>query len=903
MNQVYTLFNYMDIAVSVHLIDENNPLNSSVEFINHSFLSLFKRQPKTLNDILTTLHIQMDNQLFKDAANGTACNINDINIIPIKDKYFACLYAKPIFINPYKTYYGIDTVVSLYRSKLKGDGIPRVIFEFNINSNEDFLISDTKAELKGLFQLNPEMGNKQLKNIHPDDLPFVIQSINDSLYDFHTLDIEYRVLTEEGDIIWVSNHSTPEVSLNHSLVFIGTLIDISDLKQLENQLKEKEELYRLIFDTSIDAIIITTKENRILSANSAAQKLFGGTEDELKKYLSHELFVDNNKNIKEAIQTRNTTGIYFGEHQFKTKSGNILNVEVNSSLYTNSKGEVQSSLFIHDISKRKKAENDLKFRESLFRTTLSTLNEGVLLIDKDGIITYMNPKISYFLEDNNDYVGKSISEIYMKQDDRTKTMVMNHLNQVRITQKPSYRRETISIKQPNGTLIPIQLWAAPIIENLNLTGLIIILRDISTETEQAMQIEGFLNVNLDMLCVTDTAGNFIRVNHRFEEMIGYTSEELEGKAYLSFIHPDDLESTRIATQALAKRENIKGFTNRYRTKNGQYKFLQWMAQPGYGNSIYSSARDITEQVEKERALQQLAALDVLTGLRNRRALENDILSLLELSNRYSENTSFIMFDLDFFKNVNDSYGHDAGDEVLKTLSRATEEVVRSSDLIYRIGGEEFVIILPKTNIHGASTLAEKLRQKIESLDFHLVGHLTISLGVVEHMKTESLRQILIRADEALYEAKTSGRNRVVVKESMHENTDFYSTIEWYDNYNSGITEIDKQHQSLIELGNELIHLNVSQASKSQIDACLSKLYSSLESHFNYENNYLKQMNYFDAKNHRLIHSNLLTNLSTKIDLYQTHKLSSRSLFSHIVDDIILGHMIDEDKKFFDYIHN
>lgn len=902
MNQAYTLFNYMDIAVSVHLIDENNPLNSSVEFINHSFLTLFKRQPNTLNDILSTLHIKIDNQLFKDAANGTACNINDINIIPIKDKYFACLYAKHIFIHPYKTYHEIDTFLSYDKHKYKGERIPRIIFEFNINCKDDFLISDTKSELKGIFQLNPDMENKQLKNIHPDDLPFVIQSINDSLYDFHTLDIEYRVFTEDGDIMWVSNHSTPEVSLNRSLVFIGTLTDISDMKRLENQLEEKEELYRLLFDTSIDAIIITTKENRILSANSAAQKLFGGTEDELKKYLSNQLFVDDNKNIKEAIHRRNTTGNYFGEHQFKTKNGDILNVEVNSSLFTNSKGEVQSSLFIHDISKRKKIESNLIFRESLFRTTLSTLNEGVLLIDNDGIITYTNPKITHLLNENIDFVGKSLSEFYIKQDEHVRMMIINHLDQVRLSQKPSYKRETIDIKRWDGTTIPIQLWAAPIIEHSNLTGLIIIIRDITTETEQAMQIEGFLNVNLNMICVTDVAGNFVRVNHRFEEMIGYTSNELEGKAYLSFIHPDDLESTIIATQALAKRENITGFTNRYRTRNGQYRFLQWIAKPGYGNYVYASAHDITDQVEKERSLQELATLDVLTGLRNRRALENDILSLIELSNRYSENTSIIMFDLDHFKNVNDSYGHDAGDEVLKVLSRLTEEVVRGSDLIYRIGGEEFIIVLPKTNIHGATILAEKLRQKIESVDFPFVGKLTISLGVVEHMKTESLRQILIRADKALYEAKKTGRNKVVSKKNMYESTDFHNKIEWYDSYNSGNAEIDKQHQTLIELGDELVHLNETNATKLQIDECLAKLYSSLESHFNYENNYLKQINYYDTQNHILIHSDLLTKLSTKIDLYQSHKLGSKALFSHIVDDIILGHMIDEDKKFFIYIY-
>ncbi len=125
--------------------------------------------------------------------------------------------------------------------------------------------------------------------------------------------------------------------------------------------------------------------------------------------------------------------------------------------------------------------------------------------------------------------------------------------------------------------------------------------DITNEKMQKQELENFFDVNLDLLCIADTDGNFIKVNKSWEQTLGYTTEELCEKKFLDFIHPDDLESTYQAISRLSRQEQILNFVNRYRCKDGSYRFIEWRSQPE-GKLIYAAARDITERIETEEAL-------------------------------------------------------------------------------------------------------------------------------------------------------------------------------------------------------------------------------------------------------------------------------------------------------------
>ncbi|MBY6219382.1 GGDEF domain-containing protein [Marinobacter nauticus] len=183
--------------------------------------------------------------------------------------------------------------------------------------------------------------------------------------------------------------------------------------------------------------------------------------------------------------------------------------------------------------------------------------------------------------------------------------------------------------------------------------------------------------------------------------------------------------------------------------------------------------DVTEFASSKRALEraneQLAKLsmtDRLTGLLNRGTWENLVDAEYERFRRYGQATSLVMFDIDHFKPVNDTYGHLAGDEVIRHTAEVTRNNIRQSDSAGRYGGEEFGIILPETDAENARVICERIREAIENSTVSTTAgdiRYTVSMGIAQLTETpENYMQWMQKADEALYKAKESGRNKVVV---------------------------------------------------------------------------------------------------------------------------------------------
>lgn len=166
--------------------------------------------------------------------------------------------------------------------------------------------------------------------------------------------------------------------------------------------------------------------------------------------------------------------------------------------------------------------------------------------------------------------------------------------------------------------------------------------------------------------------------------------------------------------------------------------------------------------ENFRVAREMAVTDELTGLPNRRGFNAEIKKLFHLSSRYNHPLSVAVFDLDYFKVVNDTYGHAVGDEVLKGFTRMVGNRIRKTDLFARMGGEEFILVMPETSVSAAVLLLDGLRKIIASKDFAHGDKITVSIGVVEYDGKEELEVLLDFADKALYKAKAEGRNRVVV---------------------------------------------------------------------------------------------------------------------------------------------
>lgn len=180
------------------------------------------------------------------------------------------------------------------------------------------------------------------------------------------------------------------------------------------------------------------------------------------------------------------------------------------------------------------------------------------------------------------------------------------------------------------------------------------------------------------------------------------------------------------------------------------------------DGLYSVVfRDITKEEVYKKELEETNITDTLTKAKNRYYYNLQIKKESANANRYFYPLSLVLFDVDFFKKVNDVHGHDVGDKVLIEYSKLISLHLRDSDILCRIGGEEFAIILPHTSKAGAYKLAEKLRIIVQ--EHKIVLPITMSFGVIEYKKGEDLELTFKRADEALYEAKHNGRNRVVVR--------------------------------------------------------------------------------------------------------------------------------------------
>lgn len=180
--------------------------------------------------------------------------------------------------------------------------------------------------------------------------------------------------------------------------------------------------------------------------------------------------------------------------------------------------------------------------------------------------------------------------------------------------------------------------------------------------------------------------------------------------------------------------------------------------------VYITVQDVTDFVLYEEKLATMAKTDGLTGIYNRRYLDQRLQEELDRSRRYNNPVSILLLDIDHFKNVNDTYGHLCGDYALRGIAAELHRNLRSIDILGRYGGEEFCCILPETPLDQAYNLAERCRTQIAATPLGCIDHqlsVTASIGVAEQLPDETADSLIKRADDALYQAKHQGRNRVV----------------------------------------------------------------------------------------------------------------------------------------------
>lgn len=317
--------------------------------------------------------------------------------------------------------------------------------------------------------------------------------------------------------------------------------------------------------------------------------------------------------------------------------------------------------------------------------------------------------------------------------------------------------------------------------------------------------------------------------------------------------------------------------------------------------ILDSARMMKEMEKQNGLLSELALKDGLTGLFNRHFLDPTILVEMQRHDRYKAPLSLIMVDLDHFKRVNDVYGHDAGDAVLMETAKRIRGAVRRSDFLFRWGGEEFLILAPNTDLEGASSLAQKLKEALTSQPIDPVGTQTASFGVAERSEGESRMEWFRRVDKAVYLAKSNGRNRVEVWTKGMAMPPVTVKVEWREEWNSGNETIDREHREILLLGNRLLELSLEENAAEHVESQVNVLVGHIRDHFSDEEKILETAGFPGLAEHRNIHRALLEEAASMKGKFTLGEVDASSFFRFLIEKLVIEHMLSADVLFFPYM--
>ncbi|MDP3464794.1 MAG: sensor domain-containing diguanylate cyclase [Sulfuricurvum sp.] len=271
----------------------------------------------------------------------------------------------------------------------------------------------------------------------------------------------------------------------------------------------------------------------------------------------------------------------------------------------------------------------------------------------------------------------------------------------------------------------------------------------------------------DTVVITDIEGKIEYVNRAFEEESGFLAEEALNKK-TNILRSGEHRNSFYEKlwQTILGGKTYRGVvTNKRKDATLYHEFktiVPLKNKRGEITNFISTGKDITSRVLFEHELEKAAATDPLTGAANRLQCDRWLKSATDQARVFNTPITLILFDIDDFKKVNDTFGHNAGDNVLIQISEIVRTLMRSSDMFARWGGEEFLILQTDTPFEGTMALAERLRKEIEQSTFKDVGQITISIGVAQYDAVGSIEAFVKKADDAMYAAKKQGKNRIVV---------------------------------------------------------------------------------------------------------------------------------------------
>lgn len=396
------------------------------------------------------------------------------------------------------------------------------------------------------------------------------------------------------------------------------------------------------------------------------------------------------------------------------------------------------------------------------QVTLNNIGAYVFTKDTRGRYTYVNELVrelfDYPLDEILGFDDAKFFELEISDD------IMINDKQV-LSQGQVLEVEEKNVIAKTGEIRYYQSVKKPLYDDNNkIIGMLGVSTDITArkamefELKRKQELLDTVLNNVDAyIYMKDKDYKYLYLNPKLASLFKMDPEEVVGKREEDFLSEEDTAHFRQMDRKVFKTGDVQSGEEEFTTPDGILHHYWSTKVPikdkdGKIESYIGISTDIT----------QLSTTDALTGINNRRTLDIEIKKIYSLYKRARHHYSIIMADIDYFKHVNDKYGHFEGDKALQIVSKTIQKYIRSTDIFGRWGGEEFLVICPNTKIEDASHLAEKLRREIEKISSELDYQLTLSFGISRAEEDDiDAYSIVKRADEKLYEAKESGRNRVV----------------------------------------------------------------------------------------------------------------------------------------------
>ena len=610
------------------------------------------------------------------------------------------------------------------------------------------------------------------------------------------LGYECQFKRKDGTIAWVSLNGRIVCGSDGGSVFHeGFITDISDRKHAEIQLRESEEQYRATFEQAAVGMLHTSLHGRIVRCNQCFAGMLGYRVDEIcgetfQKFTVPEDVAKSNEVLKKmspGVGTIAPPAVF--EKRYMCKDGSTTWMKLTVSVQRDNEGKALHYITVaQDINARKSAEEQLanalealRVNEERYRTTFEMSTEAICINRlSDGVYIDANKA---FLEiigyERNEVIGQSSIDLGIWADSADRPKLVEAL-----CANPAQHNVETRFTRKNGT----SLWGLMSASVINFSGVPCVLsvsRDISNakaaEERLAVAAEALRTSEKRYRTVFQTSfdgilinrldnGQIIDVNQTFLSSTGFDRDEVIGKSAPDLNLWVNCSDRDRLFEALKQDSSCHGMEARFRKKNGEILWGLLSATQTDIDGIpclISITRDISEAKAAEKEIWNLAFFDQLTGLPNRRMLLDRLRHSLASSARSGHRRALLFVDLDNFKDLNDSLGHQIGDLLLQEVAVRLSACVRESDTVARLGGDEFVVMLGdlSASAEEAASQAEAVAAKILAAiaePFWLADRESFSaasIGItVFGDRREGTSEILQQADIAMYQAKAAGRN-------------------------------------------------------------------------------------------------------------------------------------------------